>query len=185
MTCVIGLLDQNGDIYMGADSAGVAGYSLQIRADKKIGINGDYIMGFTGSFRMGQLLLHGFNPPKINNKKDLYIYMVTDFINAVRKCLLAGGFAQKKDEVEKGGTFIVGYQSKLFCIENDYQVGMVVDNFMACGCGKDIALGCLASTEGIGYKPKDRILIALECAEKYNAGVRSPFHIDILKNKKG
>ena len=36
MTCIAGLVDSNGDIYIGGDSAGVAGYDLTIRADEKV-----------------------------------------------------------------------------------------------------------------------------------------------------
>ena len=36
MTCIVGLLDANGDIYMGGDSAGVGGLSLTIRKDPKV-----------------------------------------------------------------------------------------------------------------------------------------------------
>jgi len=42
-TCVVGL-EQDGIIWMGADSAGVAGYQLHIRADEKVFKNKEYIM---------------------------------------------------------------------------------------------------------------------------------------------
>jgi hypothetical protein len=35
MTCIVGLVDK-GDVYIGGDSAGVAGLSLSIRADEKV-----------------------------------------------------------------------------------------------------------------------------------------------------
>lgn len=55
MTCIVGLVD--GDrVILGGDSAGIAGWHLQLRADEKVFRNGPYAIGFTTSFRMGQIL---------------------------------------------------------------------------------------------------------------------------------
>lgn len=180
MTCIIGLID-NGKVYMGCDSAGVAGLDMYGRADQKIFKVDNFIMGFTTSFRMGQLLRYDFNPPKRHPDIDIYKYMVTEFINEVRSCLKKGGFASKKDETEKGGTFLVGYQKNLFRIENDYQVGQNILPFDSCGCGQSFALASLYTTKNNNIEPKKRILIALGAAQEFSAGVREPFHIEVLK----
>jgi len=160
---------------MGADSAGVGGYYIERRADSKVFVNGEFIIGFTTSFRMGQLLRYGFCPPKPTEGKDIFEYMVTDFVDAVRNRLKSGGFAATKDGEESGGTFLVGYRGRLFNVQNDYQVAEQFGDYAACGCGQDIALGSMFSTKG---KPtEERIRTALEAAEEYNAGVRGPFNI--------
>lgn len=178
MTCIAGIVHK-GSIWMGADSAGADDKSsLIVRADKKVFTNGPFLMGFTSSFRMGQLLAHAFcppNPPK-HDDPDLMKFMVVDFINSVRECLKAGGLAERKDEVESAGTFLVGYGSRLFKVESDYQVGESVHGFDACGCGEDLALGSLFSTKTM-TNPKKRLGLALTAAESFSAGVRSPFHI--------
>lgn len=179
MTCIVGLVD-NGKIYMGGDSAGCAGWNLSIRADQKVFKNNDFIMGFADSFRMGQLLRYSFTPPPYYEEFDLYKYMVTDFVDTARKCFKNGGFAEKDKEVESGGHFLVGFKGRLFRIESDYQVGENQLPFAACGCGQSSALGSLFSTHGIIAPPRDRIRIALEAAERLNAGVRQPFHIEVL-----
>jgi ATP-dependent protease HslVU (ClpYQ) peptidase subunit len=176
MTCIVGLVD-GGKVYIGGDSAGVGGYSLTLRADRKVFRNGDFIMGFTSSFRMGQLLAHAFTPPKRHPDTDVYKFMVTDFINAVRDCLKSGGYAEKHNEAESGGTFLVGYAGRLFKVESDYQVGEPVENFDACGCGEDIALGALFASQA-GAKPQERLKTALKAAERFSAGVRGPFHFE-------
>lgn len=174
MTCIVGLID-NGNVYVGGDSAGVAGYGLTVRADEKVFINGEFIMGFTSSFRMGQLLRYSLKPPKYHPDVDITEYMVTDFIDAVRKCLTDGGYAEKKNEQEKAGTFLVGFMGKLFKIDSDYQVGVPSLPFDACGCGEDIALGSMYSNSSLD--PIERITQALEAAEQFSAGVRRPFVI--------
>ncbi len=177
MTCIVGLVD-NGIVYLGGDSAGVNvenNVSLTVRADRKVFRNGPFIMGFTSSFRMGQLLEHAFKPPARKKGEDIYRYMVTRWVDAVRECLRAGGVAEITNETETGGTFLVGYEGRLFQIQDDYQVAEVADPFDACGCGGLVAAGSLYSS--IGSNPVERIATALAAAERLNGGVRAPFYM--------
>jgi ATP-dependent protease HslVU (ClpYQ) peptidase subunit len=172
MTCIVGLVDK-GDVYIGGDSAGVAGLSLSIRADEKVFGNGPFIMGFTSSFRMGQLLRYKFSPPAQTVHQNDMEYMVTSFIDAARQCFSGNGFGDKDATV--GGTFLVGYKGALYTIEGDYQVGIPKPSYDAVGCGSDLALGAMFATEGL--KPEQRITIALEAASTFSAGVAPPFTI--------
>jgi hypothetical protein len=175
MTCIVGLV-HDGKVYVGGDSAGVGGYDLTVRADKKVFRNGEFVMGFTSSFRMGNLLQHALTPPRWHPDDDVHKYMVTDFVDAVRTCLKKGGYATKESEAEVGGTFLVGYAGRLFTIHGDYQVGEGLDGYAACGCGDTIALGSLYTSKG---NPRSRVLTALAAAERFSAGVRAPFHIEV------
>lgn len=177
MTCIVGLVE-SGKVYIGGDSAGVGGYSLTVRADKKVFRNGDFVMGFTSSFRMGQLLHHAFNPPKRHPDDDVDKFMVTTFVDAVRDCLKSGGYAEKHHDAERGGVFLVGYAGRLFRIDCDYQVGEAADGFDSVGCGEDIARGALFASAK--ERPARRIQLALEAAERFSAGVRGPFHTETL-----
>jgi ATP-dependent protease HslVU (ClpYQ) peptidase subunit len=179
MTCIIGVVHED-KVYIGGDSAGVGGYSLTLRADEKVFQNGPFLIGFTTSFRMGQLLRYSLSVPvhpfELDGKPmDTYKYMVTIFIDAVRKCLKDGGFAEKEKEQEWGGTFLVGYKGRLFMIQDNYQVAESIDNFQSVGCGEEIAIGALCVTPNL--PPEQRIRLALEAAERYSAGVRGPFNI--------
>lgn len=178
MTCIVGLA-ANGKVYIGGDSAGVDGrLALRQRADKKVFRNGDFIMGFTTSFRMGQLLAHSLTLPRRHPTDDVYAYMVKDFVNAVRDCLKSGGYAETHNGVESGGTFLVGYAGRLFSIQDDFQVAESIDGYDACGCGDLIALGSMSATEG--KEPEERITAALGAAERLSGGVRAPFHIESI-----
>ncbi len=177
MTCIVALKHE-GRIYMGADSAGVGGLSLRVRSDPKIYQVGEFLIGFTSSFRMGQLLGHKLSVTKQHPETEDYTFMCTTFIEAVRSTLKDGGYAYKKDEQELAGTFICGYKGNLYQIESDYQVGTFAVDYTACGCGEDIALGSLFSTEG--DHPEDRIRTALSAAEMFSAGVRAPFLIKTM-----
>jgi hypothetical protein len=171
MTVIVGLVD-NGSVWVGGDSAGVGpGWSLSIRTDPKVFRSGPYVMGFTSSFRMGQLLrwtLKATAP-----KGDIECFMATVFVDAVRQCLKDGGWATKDSEQEKGGDFLVGVHGRLFTVANDYQVGEAAAPYAAVGSGADVALGAMYASAGM--RPAARLKTALTAAERHNAGVRGPY----------
>jgi ATP-dependent protease HslVU (ClpYQ) peptidase subunit len=174
MTCIVGLVE-NGKVYMGGDSAGVTGFNLRIRTDPKVFLNELFLIGYTSSFRMGQLLRFKFKPPYHKPEINIDEYMMTDFIDSVRQCFKDNGYTEINNNRETAGTFLVGYKGRLFIIDSDYQVGESANYFDAVGCGEDFALGSLNSTRG---NPKERIQKALETAEKFCCGVRGPFIIE-------
>lgn len=177
MTCIVGMVEED-KVYIGSDSAGVSGWSLSIRKDRKLFRNGPFLVGFTSSFRMGQLLQYAFRPPTRHPERDVMEFLAVDFIDAVRSCLKNGGFAERNNEVEKGGSFLLGYEGRLFKIDSDYQVAESVDGFDAAGCGEDVALGAMFAARHLA--PTDRLTIALESSERFSAGVRRPFYIETL-----
>jgi ATP-dependent protease HslVU (ClpYQ) peptidase subunit len=171
MTCVVGLVS-NGRIYMGADSAGVAGYSMIRRADEKVFAVGEFVIGFTSSFRMGQALRYSFNPPRIETW-DIWRYMATSFVDSCREAMKTAGFLETNSGQESGGTFLVGVRGQLFTVESDFQVGVSRHPYASVGCGDHIALGSLYTSTALA--PRTRVEMALAAAEEFSAGVRGPF----------
>lgn len=178
MTCIVGFVEGN-TVWMGGDSAGVAGFDLTVRADQKVFRNGPMIFGFTTSFRMGQLLRHALTIPDHDPRIEIEKWMSTVFVNAVRECLKTNGWASKVNEQEQGGHFLVGYKGRLFKVESDYQVGIPLDGYDATGCGEMIARGALFATAHL--RGHERIRVALSAAERCSAGVRAPFHVECLE----
>jgi len=179
MTIIVAL-KHDGDVYMGCDSAGTRGLSVRVRKDPKIAIRNGFIIGFTSSFRMGQLLHHEIDypdPPKIGH----YRFMVKKFIPAIRTGFEEHGFSIKNQNKESGGEFLVGMGGKIFHIFSDFQVGENVLDFSACGCGDEYATGSLAST--VGDEPRSRVLMALKVAGEFSNGIRPPYRIKVLKNE--
>ncbi|MBZ9943473.1 hypothetical protein LB533_20515 [Mesorhizobium sp. BR1-1-13] len=169
MTCIVGIV-YGGKVYLGGDSAGVDGTDINVRTQSKVFRNGDFVIGYTTSFRMGNLLQHAFVPPRWHPDDDLYKFMVTDFVDAAKSCLEAGGYTA-------GGNFLVGYAGRLFEIQDDWQVSETIDRYMAVGCGDKYALGNLYDSKGA---PKSRIIKALNAAAHCNAGVRAPFFVEMV-----
>lgn len=189
MTCIVGL-EQDGVVYIGGDSAGVSEWSLEIcgRADQKVFITdtGEFIMGFAGSFRVGQLLRYALVTPEQSPRKDDMAYMVTDFIDAVRAMQRDKGSLKMENEVEEhSATFLTGYKGKLYVIDTDFQVGRPMENYAAVGCGGQIALGAMFATRNSNIAPQNRIELALSAAAEYSAGVRGPFLVLKLSDGDG
>jgi hypothetical protein len=188
MTCIVGIVEKRTkSIYIGGDSAGVAGLSITHRKDPKVFINNGYIIGFTSSFRMGQLLMFS-NLPEYNTRLiPEYEFMVRIFIPFIKTVFEENGYAKQYEDGEaKGGTFLVGFRGKLFVIEDDYQVGENFLNYASVGCGSDLALGALYASDV--HKPavdtEQRVITALEAAAKFSGGVVEPYKILKLTCKK-
>ena len=181
MTCIVGVIDQTGNVIMGGDSAGVDGhYNVVIRKDPKVFRVGDMLIGMTSSFRMGNLLRFHLTPPLHPDKMDTFEYMITQFIPAVRTCLKEGAYITVKDGVESGGTWLVGYRNRLFKIENDFQVAENTMTFESVGCGAPYAMGYMWNNTQCA-DGTSLVTNALQCAASFSAGVYGPFTIEILR----
>jgi ATP-dependent protease HslVU (ClpYQ) peptidase subunit len=184
MTCVVGYVDDNGIVHLGADSAGVSGHNIRVRNDEKVFKKGEMIFGFTSSFRMGNILRYQLNIPDHPERLSDMEYMNTKFIEAVRDVLKSHGYAKISNNAETGGIFLVGYKGALYFIDCDFQVGVHHERYDAVGCGEDYAIGALYAFENLKndfsecgmYDAKDKIFMALEAAEKFSAGVQGPFN---------
>lgn len=180
MTCIVGLIHE-GVTYIGADSLGSNGHSGVVRKDKKVfhmlDIN-NAVIGYTSSFRMGQLLMYGTGLIDPRDKDHIdHRYLVTKFIPKVAELFRDGGYGKTSDGEKRGGVFLFGYRDRLYKIESDFQVGESMQGYDACGCGDDFALGSLHSTEGSSYSPIERIHMALQAASHFSVGVAPPYHI--------
>jgi hypothetical protein len=166
-------------VVIGGDSAGVAGWSITTRADEKVfHVGARYLMGFTSSFRMGQLLRYRLEVPDVPDAWDLDRWMSTIFVDAVRDCLKEGGYAKVENNEETGGGFLVGVEGHLYEVGCDYQIGRSASGYLAIGCGDDLALGSLHTTARYAIAPTDRALMALEAAAHLSGGVAPPFVIE-------
>lgn len=178
MTAIVGLV-HDGKVYMGCDSAAIGNYSNgRVTQLKKVFKVGEFLIGYTTSFRMGQILQHHLEVPlQVHGQSDDQ-YMVVVFIEAVRKCLKDQGFTKVLNNTETGGTFLVGYRGALYSVDDDFQCNWFADGYDACGCGLYHALGAMAALDKL--TPEKRIRRSLEIAEQFCPGVCGPFHIEML-----
>lgn len=190
MTCIIGYVDKDGNIFMGADRLTTSGNNGNnkkiIRRHSKVFLRGDMLMGCTGFVRLAQLLRFKLKIPKHPKKMDDYEFMCTLFSDSVRDCLKKNGYCTIESNVEKiydtSAEILIGYKSRFYKLYCDFQVSemSLEDNYLVCGCGEKYALGSLATN-----KEKDVrkiIFYALKVAEKFSGGVQRPFDIIRIKS---
>lgn len=135
MTCIIGYIDENGVGHMAGDTAGTA-VSQHYRTDNvhaKVFNNNGMLIGYTSSFRMGQILEHSFIPPEHVTGLSDYQYMVKCVVPAIRKAFVDESFMGKEEK--HGGSFLIIYNSKLFVVQEDFAVFERPNNFDSCGSG--------------------------------------------------
>jgi len=182
-TCIVGL-ERDGKVYIGGDSAGVTeGFDRSVRVDEKVFISNDMIFGFTDSFRMGQILRYVFSPPAQSVGQTDFEYLCGPWTDALIECLKSKGYATIENNNIRGGTFLLGYNGKLYQVYEDFQIGKRVEPYDACGCAFNYAIGVMALLEDYldtDMTPEEKITKALEIAERFSAGVSGPFVIECL-----
>lgn len=187
MTCIVGLIckipTMDGPrkrIWMGSDSMGSNGRcSLTIKNPKIFYIK-DMLIGYTTSFRMGQLIECKLKLPKATKeeKDNPYKYMIGSFSDAVRKVLKDNGFSNINNNVETGGTFLVGYKGRLFEVQNDFSILELTTGYASVGCGQNYSLGSMYSSfEANKIQPREVVHVALQAAAEHCSLVKGPFHI--------
>lgn len=183
MTCVIGLIDrEKGISWIGADSLCSNGYTKETQMSSKVfrsEVFQNVLIGGTTTFRHLDLLKYAtnlFDEIDLYKKTDIdHKFMVTKFIPKVITLFKDG--VMSEPESNRGGNFIVVTPGRLFEVQNDYSVLEPELGMCAVGCGKDVAMGSLITTNGLDMSPQDRIVRALKAAESYCCGVQRPFHI--------
>lgn len=128
----------------------------------------------------GQLLQYSLVIPKRQPETELHRFMCTDFVDAVRKCLQAGGYASKEKDVESAGVFLAAVSGRIFRIDSDYQVAENRVPYDSVGCGDAYAIAVLHATRTSTERPEFRLKLALETAEEFSAGVRGPFVFEAI-----
>jgi ATP-dependent protease HslVU (ClpYQ) peptidase subunit len=179
MTCIVGLQFEN-CAFIGADSAGSDGWQTRTKATKKVFRSGDYVIGYTTSFRMGQILQHVAILPKCEEPTEEF--MVKEFVESIRKTFKDVGYSKIENNEEIGGEFIVGVKGRIFQIGSNYQVDQNADGMHAVGSGFMFALGSLRTTKAI-LNPHHRIITALEAAAYFDNSVCDPFEVFEIKGE--
>lgn len=147
MTCIVGFKTEN-EVLIGADSMASNGMNCNIRRDFKLFTTkcGKAIVGFTDSYRSGQILKYILDFSSYDLKSDImdpFDYIVEEIIPLVRNAFKYGGYLKVTDQEESGSTFIVGFHKRLFIIFSDFSVSELLDNYCAIGSGEQYALGSL------------------------------------------
>lgn len=181
MTVIAAWVDLDGGVHMGGDSAAVSNWDLDLVARPKVFAFGEMVIGYTTSFRMGQLIEHKLQLPSDipDDFEALDRWMAIEFSESVRCVLRDAGYLKSDNGRESMGAFIIGLRGRLYTMDDDLHVRRTLNRFLSCGCGGPIASGAMHAFAG-GFAPTDgRIVVgaALRAAEALSIGCRGPFTI--------
>lgn len=181
MTCIVAVKSKN-KVILGGDSALVDlqnGHKVKLNSPK-VFTNSQYIIGYAGSARMGQLLQNYFkpsSPPK--DPQKLECHMVTTFVDELRALAEEKGLRldASDENFNDFASILVGINGRIFIIEEDWQASEWAYDYAAIGSGCSVALGSLHTTADLEIDPEQRVMYALTAASEHTLTVSAPYHI--------
>lgn len=140
MTCILAFIDNDGVGHMAGDSSGFdpTYHSKLELTTAKIFKKSEFIIGYTTSFRMGQIIQHSFDPPCLQNvgntDQEMMKYMVVDFVSKLRSCYESNNYINDS-KIPKSGNILVIVRGRLYEISSDWSVFNTPSNINAVGSG--------------------------------------------------
>ncbi|CAM0111736.1 peptidase HslV family [Vibrio phage 166E36-1] len=170
MTCIVAVAKDE-HVWMAGDLMGSNGFTKKVYSDTKVFVNGDFIIGYCGSFRMGQILQYNWEqPPRIEGLTDRQ-YLQTDVIESMRNCLAQFGVGEFKEGEHQGGNFLIGYRGGIYEMQNNFSI-LKNDDFAAIGSGTYHAEAALkVLTEVPDFDPAYVLQKAIEVAGEFTTSV--------------
>ena len=172
---VIAAFEGEDKYWIASDSQGVGGGTMIERGTKLIKKN-NYIVGFTYSYRVADLIRESKNlPADIRNLKDL-----RKFRDEIKKALTDDKLVGKRTagDGEHPITVIIISSSGIYEIEADYQIHKIQKNsYAATGSGIDTALGALYSCKKLKVDGKEAVKLAVKSAVEHISSCGGGCHI--------
>jgi ATP-dependent protease HslVU (ClpYQ) peptidase subunit len=183
MTCIVGLVHKNG-VTLAADSIATGGTLTEENRTPKLALLEttqvcdnhtltpiNIGIGYTSSYRMGDLLKYNFNPPKIEKDQDANEYLVKSFVPELIECFDKHHFTKTHSGVKEGGEFLVAIKKRLFIVQGDFSILEPSSGFSSVGSGSYVALGALYSAKKNKVAADLAVVQAVEAASAYTTSV--------------
>ena len=159
MTTIVAVC-KNGNVTMGADSQVTDGARPHRHPQmQKIAKNNGWLIAGSGDSTPCDILQLMFVPPvpTLKERENLYKFMVTKFVPAMREALEDGGWKEDKDDKESGFNMLFAFDGEVFDIGNDFSVLLNSDGIYGVGSGSPFAIGALYA----GASVEDALRIAV------------------------
>ena len=171
MTTIVAIC-KNGNVTMGADAQVTDGSRPFIHATmEKITKNNGWLIAGSGDSTPCDILQLIFVPPVpgVKERENLYKFMVTKFVPAMRECLEENGWKEDKEDKDSGFNMLFSFDGEVFDIGNDFSVLLNSDGIYGVGSGSPIAIGALYAGASVEK--------ALEIAANNDIYTSGPFQI--------
>ncbi|ASV44484.1 hypothetical protein PBI_SCTP2_469 [Salicola phage SCTP-2] len=136
MTCIIGA-EIDDMVLIAGDIQGTSVNKKTVHTHPKTFNVGDIGIGFTSSYRFGQILEHNLETVYLpDDKSQIYPWLVKKLIPEIKSTLEKNGYTE-------GGVCLLGLHGELWKLQSDYSVIRSVNGFDAVGSGDEYALAAL------------------------------------------
>lgn len=162
---------------LAADSCSSDQWVQTRRTEPKVFQVGGYGVGFTTSFRMGDILRYA-TLPQWDGRADLHEHLVTQVIPAIRSAMTDAGWMVTREGRQEGGAFLLAAGGRLFEVANDFQVGRPREGYAAVGGGYAVALGALHAMKQRDQQmcaPRACARAAMRAARDHAIHIRPPW----------
>lgn len=183
MTCIIGY-KENDLVYIGADSFAGNDWVKQKIFTPKVFMNKDFLIGYSNSFRFGQIMQYHIDYPDIPYDFDLE-FLINNFVEPLREASKNEGNSEIDKNVESASMALIGIRNRLFHLSSDFALLEYYGKFFSIGIGSYSALGALHTLDLVGskYTPYGRIYAGLKASSLSVPSICSPYVIMSTDNK--
>jgi ATP-dependent protease HslVU (ClpYQ) peptidase subunit len=152
--------------WIASDSYSVAGYSCFEQGTKLI-TKGDYILGFSASYRVADVITESDGFPKtMRGLQDL-----RKFRDRLKELLITDGAkkeAEAHEVIQHPVLILIISTSGVFHIDADYQIHKIHQGWYAIGSGQGPARGSLYTSKQLGLEDgKKAVQLAVKSATKH------------------
>lgn len=186
MTCIVAFKTIEGNSVIAGDFMASNGHHFRKVATSKVFLKSDKCaIGYTSSFRMGQILEHYWSLPARVEDQDVDSYVNVDIIESLRATFSAYGYGLKTSNgttiEDIGGTFLLLYEDRIYEIQCNYSALDYESGIVAVGSGMDAALGALFSLLPVSNDNVEELLgNVFSAVNKVTASVSPEFSFIIL-----
>jgi len=173
MTCVVGV-EKEGVVWLAGDSACLddEGDAVVTQRQSKVFRRGDYCIGFSGSFRIGNLLKYDIKLPE--NPSKNHPRQISEIIS---KAIEEYGLK------EEDWSALIGFKDKLYIVQADCYCYRHTKTYAAIGAESAVAvaLGTFCTLDAMSSSLKEpmsgkaMVKLALENAMTFSSNVRPPW----------
>lgn len=167
MTCIVAVKHDD-KVTMVGDSAASNGHNIHPVGLSKVFNNREFSIGYTESFRLGNIMEFVWSPPEqtvnCSDDKYLYIHVVESIREAIR--------VHCPTVTSLGTYFLLAWKGRLFTYEGE---GFLLEHksYAAVGSGAETALGALFAlhnSDGV-TDPEIKCQLAVEAAAHHTTSV--------------
>lgn len=176
MTCIIAITEKD-KVHMVGDLCGSNGFQHKnYTKNVKIFKNGEFLIGHTDTYRLGQILQYSWCPPKKSADYDEDVYIYKHIVDSLKKTLDENSYGKKDGVCFIGGNFLIGYKGRIFEVQSDMSI-LEHEKFASVGCGEYMAESSLATLLHTGSKlnPEKMLATALLITSSLVTGVSSEY----------